>query len=60
MREVSEHNFWPAAIDDHITILFSKLTESGLQFYTEGTLDDIEHKDNEMVTYHKTIKAEYG
>ena len=60
MREVSEHDFWPAALDSHITILFSKLTEQGLQFYTDGTLDDIEHKDNDMVTYHKTVKAEYG
>ena len=61
IREVDEHKNWPDAIDDHITILFSKLTESGLNFYTEDKLDDIEHEDNDtMVTYHSAIKAEYG
>ena len=61
IREVSEHKNWPDAIDDHITILFSKLTKSGLKFYTEGSLENLKHEDNDaMVTYHSTIKAEYG
>ena len=59
IREYEFHNNWPGDIDE--TILFSKLTESGLNFYTEDSLDDIEHKDDDTtVTYHTTIKAEYG
>ena len=61
IRNVNEHINWPNAIYNQITILFSKLTKSGLNFYTEDSLDDIEHEKNDtMVTYHSAIKAEYG
>lgn len=60
IREVSEHNSWPNPIDDDITVLYSKLTDAGLNSYTDGSLDDIKHENDTMVTYFNAVKPEYG
>ena len=60
IREVSEHNFWPNPIDDDITVLYSKLTDAGLNSYTDGSLDEIKHENDTMVTYFNAVKPEYG
>ena len=57
MREAFGHVMWPAKTV--YTLLFSKLTESGLTFYREKQLNETEH-NNDKFHYYKDIKAEYG
>lgn len=62
IRTVNTHLNWPSpCCKGKTTILFSKLTESGLEFFSEESLDTIEFDENDArVTYHSTVKAEYG
>ena len=60
IRTVDTHLNWPSpCCKGKTTILFSKLRESGLDFFS--SLDTVEYDANDTrVTYHSSVKAEYG
>ena len=61
IRTVDTHKNWPNCCTNKTTILFSKLTKSGLEFFLKGSLDAIENDENDKkVKYHSSVKAEYG
>ena len=59
IRRINHTALWPN-INENKTLLFSKLTDNGRQFYTESTLDDLTSDTNENITWYSTVEPEYG
>lgn len=59
IRTVETHTAWPYI--RRKVLLFSKLTKSGLDFYTKNSLDEINATNiTNIVTFFSHVDAEYG